>query len=88
MTEIVSWWDEFQKILAQMEPPTSHSSPTLARHKRTKWKCVQTILSKSLLRLKSGTHWNQTLYPQRSSHYGRKHLQRGFILVIGKYSLT
>ena len=25
------WWDELQKILAQMEPPPSHSSPTITK---------------------------------------------------------
>ena len=38
------------------------------RDKRTKWKCMQTILNKSLSRLRNGTHWNQTLYPQQSRH--------------------
>jgi len=36
MAQIVSWWDELRKILAQMEPSPSHSSPTMAKDKRTK----------------------------------------------------
>ena len=46
------------------------------RDKWTKWKCVQTILNKSLSKLRNGTHWNQTLYTQLSRHCGYKHLQQ------------
>ena len=31
MAQIVSSWDELQKILAWMEPPPSHSSPTIEK---------------------------------------------------------
>jgi len=31
MARIVSLWDELQKVLARMEPPFSHSSPTMAK---------------------------------------------------------
>ena len=38
MAQIVSWWDEFQKTLAQMEPLPSYSLPTKVKGiKRIKW---------------------------------------------------
>ena len=63
MARIVSWWDKLQKILAQMEPSPSHSSPTMAKGQKNEVKVCANNIKLALLRLRNGTHWNQTLYP-------------------------
>ena len=44
MVRIVSWWDELWKVLAWMEPPLSHSSPTMEKGQENQVKaCVNNI---------------------------------------------
>ena len=86
MAQIVSSWDELQKVLAQMEPPCSHSSPTMTKGQRTKWKCVQNHIKKAFARLWDETHWNQTsLPPVKSPLWAQAPETSGFL---GKYTST
>jgi len=63
MAQIMSSWNEVQKVLARMEPPRSHSCPTIAKGQRTKWNCVQNHIKKAFVKLWDGIHWNQTSLP-------------------------
>ena len=55
MAQIVSWWDEFRKILAQMEPPPSHSSPTMVKGQKNKVKVCANNIKLAFIKIKK---WN------------------------------
>ena len=55
MARIVSWWDKLQKILAQMEPSPSHSSPTMAKGQKNEVKVCANNIKQAFIKIKK---WN------------------------------
>ena len=55
MARIVSWWDEFRKILAQMEPPLSHSSLTMEKGQKNQVKVCTNNIKQAFIKIKKWT---------------------------------
>ena len=55
MAQIVSWWDELQKVLARMEPPLSYSSPTMAKGQKDQVKVYANNIKQVFIKIKK---WN------------------------------
>ena len=55
MTQVVSWWDELQKVLARMEPPLSYSSPTMAKGQKNQVKMRANNIKQAFIKIKK---WN------------------------------
>ena len=55
MARIVSYWDELQKILARMEPPPSHKSPTTIKGQKNQVKVCANNIKRAFIKIKK---WN------------------------------
>ena len=53
--QIMSWWDELRKVLAQREPSLSHSSPTMAKGQKNQVKVRANNIKQAFIKIKK---WN------------------------------
>ena len=53
--QIISWWDELRKVLAQREPSLSHSSPTMVKGQKNQAKVRANNIKQAFIKIKK---WN------------------------------